>query len=269
MILVFSHMPRFSQKRSRSSTYIGRSNRRKYTRTPYTRRRRGTRYGGKSKVMRNIAFNLAESKHRNMALKFTGGTGAYSWNGYHDNLYACHLHNAPTSNGLLNMNIGAGDSSHRIGREIYTTGFRVRGSFGVPHDRRNLRIKMWLAEYNSIQGDITTYTDFFENTVGNGMVDPVNNDRFGHVRKLRDLRVTSRDLQDASGTATIYYDIWIPFKRKLGYPNGDTNGVNPMTGVKEMLSLVMLPYDTVGSSSVNDIIVWEHEQCITLYYRDP
>jgi len=266
-------------KRARSySTAAFRKYKRSRTWKPtrFARRpRRGTRYGGKSRMMRNIALNLSEAKENNLNLPFTGGSGTASWNGYHDNLYGCNLHDAVNNQGATKLPANGSLTNGRNGKEIYATGFRIRGSFTVPYDRRNTRIKMWLVEWNTAQGSPVTYANFFENTVGNGMVDPINNERFPGIRKLRDMRVKARDLYvergeitDDGSEATMYYNIWIPFKRKLFFRDGSTE-MTPISGIKEYLTMIMLPYDTPDTNSTTDRVVTQHEQCVTFYWRDP
>lgn len=233
------------------------------------RRRRGARYRGRNKTMRRIALNLAEAKDYCLELSVPTPMA-------HNKLYIWALHDKPGNTGITNLPIGAGADGGRQGREIYSVGFRVRGTFEVPYDRRNTRIKMWLMEWNSGQGTPTTLSEFFSEPIGgssNVMLNNVNNERFPGVRKLRDLRVKSRDLLTnptggSGNTYTIYYDVWIPFKRKLTYATAATPSKCPTGGMKEYLSLIAGAYDVAGTLGTDNLITAAKCVC-TFYFRDP
>lgn len=236
---------------------------------PYVRRhRRGTRPRNMTGLVKNIAFRLSEAKRRDYNHPF--GTGSLA----HDALYEVRLNDTDQAAAVpTRLTIGAGPNS-RVGDEVYSTGFMVRGCVGLPFDRRNVTVKIWLVEYNSNQGTPTNQADWFRNVTGNNMLDPINDDKFPGVKllkvlrhKARDLYVERGELTDAGSIASVYYKMWIPWRRKLRY-DGTTDNVTPRSGCKERLSLIITAYDT-ASSLTTDVVAVDCRQSVTWYYRDP
>lgn len=236
------------------------------------RRRRGT---GKriARVAKNVMMSLAENKVRDRSIVPTpGALSSY----YHNTLYFCQLHNsALTTEHLLPTAIAQGDENfQRNGREIYSTGFRVKGVLDIPFDRRNTKVKIFLVESNSNQGSLNSMMFHTGGgTTGNLMLDRINTERFPTVKLLRTLRLKARDLYvergeltDSGSVGSLYYDIWIPFKRKLTYK--DAGGWCPLTGAKEQVQLVYLFYDA-AETLTTDAVCTRCEQLVTIYYRDP
>lgn len=219
--------------------------------------------------MKRVAMNLAESKRVDKTYPI-GGVTTFA----HDSLYECLLHTTlQTDTAVMTSIVVGGGPSSRVGDEVYSIGFRIKGCFGLPFDRRNVQIKLWLVEYNSNQGTPTTQAQWYRVTTGNNMIDPIDNDRFPGVKLLRVLRAKPKDLYVERGDITdtgsinqIYYNIWIPFKRKLRYTS--TSTVPPISGTKERLSLIMTAYDT-PSTITTDTVVLDHRQSVTWYYKDP
>lgn len=191
----------------------------------------------------------------------------------HDSLVACLLGGTSTADNSWPTALAAGTGDNqRIGSDVYSVGFRVRGSFGIPFDRRNTTVKIWMLEYNSNQGTPTDVTNFYRNVTGNNMLDPINTERFPGVKLLRTLRCKARDLYVERGELTdsgsihqLYYDIWIPWRRHLKYAS--TANSNPQAGCKEHLVLIMSAYDTFSAISTDNVIV-DHDQMVTFYYKD-
>lgn len=255
-------------RRKRTRSRAGRSAKRRrlfYTR----RRRRGTRPRTTRRFIKNIALQLSEAKRVDKNYPI-GGVHTFA----HDGLYECLLNTTDQSNTtVITALVNSGQSGARVGDEIYSTGFMLRGAFGVPYDRRNAQIKMWLVEYNSNQGTPTSQAQWFHNVTGNNMLDPINNDRWPGVKLLRTFRCKPKDLiyeegdlYDAGSINTIYYKIWVPWKRHLRYTS--SSSVPPVSGCKERLSIIFTAYDT-KSSLTTDTIVVDHDQSCTFYFKDP
>lgn len=221
------------------------------------------------KFVKKVMMAMSESKRVDKSMPFTSNE-----NMAHDSIYEVILHTTDQGNTTCVTNISnSGSFAGRIGDEVYSTGFRVRGSFGIPFDRRNTVIKIWLLEYNTNQGSPTTEAQFYRSITGNNMLDPINNDRFPGLRLLRKLECKAKDLYvergevtDAGSIHQLYYDAWIPFKRKFRY-NGNTNNVPPISGSKERLSLIATAYDT-ASTLTTDVIVNDHKQVVTWFFKD-
>lgn len=258
--------PRGIRKRKGTSRRIRNLKRR---RLGFGRRaRRGTRYRGSRKLIKRVALSLAEAKRKDASFKFNEGTGS-AW--YHDTPYVLQLHS--TSDPVCMTSIGGGTGEgQRNGNEVYSIGFRVRGTTSIPYDRRNVIYKMYLLEYNSNQGVPNDPTQLYRNVTGNDMLDPINNDRFPGLKHIRTFRVKSRDLlsapivMGAQAYATIYWNIWVPFKRHLRY--NTTSVAAPVSGAKENLILLMVGYDSPDTATTSAIGL-HHNQACTWYFKDP
>jgi len=225
----------------------------------------GSRGGTFTRRVNRAILRMADTRSVNKTWTFgqTGGPAVRTFN--HDTLYECQLGSTSGNTAIPTALAGGTADSQRTGHDVMSIGFQVHGMFGFPFDRRNTQVKIWLVEYNSNSGTVTNAADWFKNVTGNDQLDPINNDRFPGVRLLRTLRLTARDLQDASKIGSVYYKLWIPFKRKLRY---STNGLgNPVAGMRENLSLVMGCYDTYGAL-VTDTLIVDHDQRVSFFYKD-
>lgn len=244
-------------KRRRATSY-GRRTRRRLFRSGPRRSRRGTRGRGTRSIKR-IALSLAEKKVKTVSLS----PGAMNHNTIHEMK-------------LIDNSAGAGvlpeqgdDDNKRIGKMIYSSSITYRGVLKIPYDRRNLCVKAWLVEYNSVDGVPTTYNHWFNNASGSVMLDSLSTDRF-KAKLLCTKRLPARDLWDSSTPAgvdaSMYVNFNIPFKRTLSIP------VNATTvcarGMKENLSIIFTVYDTTSALNT-DTLVTDTEGAATLYFRDP
>lgn len=217
-------------------------------------------------------LKASDTKAKYQAYYF-GGNATVTRTFLHDSIHACQL-GGTSGDTTFPTSLATGtNDTNRIGSDVFSVGFRVRGSFGLPFDRRNTVIKIFMLEYNSNQGTPTDVTNFYRNVTGNNALDPINTERFPGVKLLRTLRAKARDLYVERGELTdsgsihqLYYDIWVPFRRKLRYATA-TNS-NPSSGMKENLVLLMTCYDTFSASSLTDTIVVDHDQMVTFYYKD-
>jgi len=257
---------------------LGRTSRRRHApksgRITMSRKRRRIGTGRRvARVAKSVMMNLAENKVRDRSLIPTpGALSSY----YHDTAYICTLHNAQnTTEHSLPTMIAQGDENfQRNGRELYSTGFRVKGVLDIPFDRRNTKVKIFLTETNSASGGLPQ--DLFHTgggSTGNKMLDRINTERFPNTKLLRTLRLKARDLYvergeltDGGSVASLYYDIWIPWRRKLNY-NG-SGGFSPISGCKEQLVLTYVFYDA-AETLTTDAVCTRCEQLVTFYYKDP
>lgn len=218
-------------------------------------------------IAKKTAIASIPPRKHHLTFQFTNSLSTVSL--YHDNLYIYDLKTPANTSGIFGINESTSStntSDYRLSDIIYTTGMRYRGVFQIPYDRRNLIMKMWLVEYNSIQGAPSTYDEFFDNVSGNSLLDSIDHKRF-RPKLLFKGSVSPKDRLDASSDATILIDKWIPFKRTIKYSDG-VDGNVVMGGCKEALALVVTFYDTISSSSTTDVICNNNENLITLYYRN-
>lgn len=268
-------------KRKKSRTRkIYRAAKRQRTNPSYIYSTRSVQGGRKSfrrtrfaRRVQRAVLSIADTKVKYQAYYFGGGaTVTRVFN--HDTLSACILGGTSTvdTSHPTALGTGTGDNQ-RIGTDVHTVGFKIRGSFGLPFDRRNTTIKIWLVEYNSNQGSPIDATNWFRNVTGNNLLDPINTERFPGVRLLRTLRAKARDLYIERGELTdsgsihqLYYDIWVPWRRHLRYFNNALS--NPTSGCKETVALIMTCYDTFSAVPTDNVIL-DHDQMVSFYYKDP
>lgn len=246
---------------------------RRYRRKTAMRKRTSVRKGPFKRV--NTRALVAKAKTRSLIKLIKGVTLKQSEtcykslarsvpNLFHDVLTQVSVWD-PSSGGLFPSQ-GPGDGQRR-GDEIYLTGIMYRGIFQVPHDRRNMRFKMWFLQHNSSQGSPGTYGQFFHNITGDGMIDPVQTDRWKGVRYLGTFKCSASD--QATGDPndkTIHVKRWIPLKRKVTFT--EDGSVIPASGLKEEGSILIMPYDTI-TTLITDIVITRSEHCFTLYFKDP
>lgn len=248
-------MPRVGKKRGRSASRTGRSVRRRLN---FTKRRRPR--GGKrmKKIAKSVMFQLAESKHRNLA--YTGAV-------YHNGLHEIQLFNNATPSGLGVITQGNANQQ-RNGSEIYAVGIMLRGTWEIPWDRRNQLIRVYLVEYNSENGNPTDKTKVFEQTgtrTGNIMLDNFESDNFKFQKIYEGRPYGSKQLKDPNQYQNLYWKKWIPFKRKLCYQDEKTS---IKRGMKEAMSLIVFAYD-VYATLETDILISRYDLEATLYFKDP
>lgn len=158
---------------------------------------------------------------------------------------------------------GGTSDAGRIGENINSLGVLVRAVFQIPHDRRNMRFKMYFVQYNSIQGDPGTTSDFYHWTLGNTMIDSVDKDTFPNVQYLGTYKCRAVDQTTGTQDKTILVKKWIPLKKRLTFKG--TIGA-PMN-LKENGVLVIAPYDSVDTLAT-DIPISKIEIACSLYYKD-
>lgn len=207
------------------------------------------------KLIKGVTLKQAETCYRSKSVSIP--------NYFHDVLKPIDIW-GPTNVGIW-PNQGAGDGERR-GDEIYLTGIMYRGVFQVPHDRRNVAFKMWYVPFNTEQGDPATYSNFFHNITGDGMIDPVQTDRWRGLRYLGKFRCRSVD--QATGDPndkTIHVKRWIPMKRKVRFIQDSSQQPSNMP---EVGRIMVLAYDTI-TTLITDIVITRSENCFTIYYKDP
>lgn len=230
---------------------------------PVAVRRRRYRSSKAGRLAKRVMMSLAESKTTNVA-----------------RVIAPVKHNVPahfdiidnvTPQGLLNIARGEGNNQ-RVGNVIYTTGIRLRGTYSMAYDRRNVRVKIFICERNSVQGNIVDTNLLFEGAkTGNIMIDQLDKQfklHLVHDGRLpsHDLYVERGDLTDAGSDGNVYFNVWYPFRRKIQFKDGTPN--YSVHGSKEYLSVLVFAYDTYSSLETDDALV--RVDCnAALYYKDP
>lgn len=241
----------------------------KRARTAYKSMAGPRRFGGKSagqrrkvkgsrgkfaKAVKKVILSTAERCFKSIA------SDGFSLK--HDTLHAQAIWN---NAGATNLFPSQGNSdSDRRGDEIIAEGIMMRAILQVPADRRNVKIKAWFLQYESLQGDPSDKTQFFHSITNNVMCDPRNTDRFPGGQYLGLFKCSAVDAQ-VDTDKTIMIRKWLPIKKKIHFR---TDAGNNPTNLKGLGYIIWAAYDTV-TSSVLDSVVTNAESTFTLYYRDP
>lgn len=192
---------------------------------------------------------------------------------------------SPDANARQIFNIVKGDSvNSRTGNEIYFDKIVLRGCIQWPGNRPNPHYKMWLVEYNPEKVGAISDTTFFRGIGGNWLIDPIDNTRYtAHLiydsafggsgnksisNTVNTVCVTNNNLSTGGTTYqdfTTQFRLTKLFRRKLTY---DDAIVYPYKGMGARLSLVLLPYGNIGSSTGTDTVVNNNQFVITSYWKD-
>lgn len=224
------------------------------------------------KLIKSINLKDAEVKYKSRVMNY----GAMN----HNNIYkipiwdrdaiAFPVSTLPTQ-GLTDAN--------RIGDRIHALKFKLRMTFDIPWDRRNMRLKVFYLQYNSDQGDPTDKTQLQHQVTGNIRLDPVQKKRWGKDLKylgdynpLRGVQYPHMSVQNAENapakvspnTASLDITIDIPVNRKIFFTQ---DGAMTPANLKENGCLLFLPYSTVNTGT-GDNLVLSAQGAITLYYKD-
>lgn len=230
---------------------------------------RGTK--GFAKAVKSVILKTAEKKYKpvdvsaNSAYDVTFGGNALNHNSIVEQTLINNI--SPNTTYQLCMNQGDSDAA-RNGDEIYTKGIMIRSGIVVPADRKNAVFKMFLVEYNSVQGDPTIFNDIFHpGNTGKVILDAVQTDRW-NLKLLGTYRYRAHDTSSDLVTGQrgeILIKKWIPWRRKLCYKADDSLVV--AKGMKERLSILIMSYD--NNSAFDTTTVGYIRTNATLYYADP
>lgn len=232
----------FKRKSSTKSSY-----KKKFTKKPYTKK-----YAKKSFAQRVKAVVLKTCEPKD--LNFSHDKLEL----YHNTVYPRALNNLPAMHPAL----GSGDSN-RIGDKINASGYMLRILMGQKAGRPNVSFRWAVVEIPI--GGVYSYNNWFENTTGNVLLDPLNKD-YVKVIKEGTWRPNEASLaQTGSGEYTFVKKIWIPYKRTMTY--GPDDGARTLTSPTRDLYWLIAPYDAYGTLIADNIAYTQMVQ--TLYYKDP
>lgn len=223
-------------------------------------------------LIKSVTMKESETKYKNRALSY----GTMSHNGIHKiPIWDVDATFNPKS---ILPEQGIKDAQ-RIGDRIHALKIKIRMALDIPWDRKNCKIKVYFLEYNSDQGDPTSYNDFFHPSVtGNSRLDPIQVKRWGRgLKYLGDYQPQDRNASYtyinsstpsasnmATNTATIYIKREVVLNKKVFFKN---DGAMTPSSLKENGCLLLLPYASINTST-EDNIVLSAEGCSTLYFKD-
>lgn len=204
------------------------------------------------KLIKSVIFKTAETKYKTASI---GKTELY--------------HNSINNLGMSFSDTwpGQGDGdSNRTGDEIYMQGWKVRLMFGQKSDRPNVTFRCFIVKYqHQLTGDINTYSNFFHNVTGNGLLDPPQYKRYKILKtfKLRS-KGTSMEVGEAAKEFTRTKEFFVPMRRKIKFvADASTTAVN----INADISLLVLAYDAYGTLITDNI--GYVQGAATLYFKDP
>lgn len=240
---------------------------RKYSwRRKYTRGRKGF-----AKAVKNVILKTAETKYISRRLTDTNMLESSVPSRFqltHNTMCFYNIFNNTAPDAVKHPLPTQGDGDgNRNGDEIYATGIRLAGSLQVFNANKTATFRMFLVEYNdhvfSSGANLGTYNEVLHNVSNSSMLDTFQHDRI-RPRYIGTLKIPVRDINDAQD-GSINFKKWIPMKRKLTFRQDDSPAL--ATGIKNKVSLLLMPYDritTTSGSHIGDINVHA-----TLYYKDP
>lgn len=206
----------------------------------------------------------------------------------HNTLYELILQDnksSPDATSRQIFDIQKGDGvANRTGDTIYFDKIVMRGTIQWPGNRPNPHFKMWLVEYNPQKVGAIAASTFFRGVGTNYLIDAIDNTRYtAHLlydsayggsgnktisNTVNTVCVTHNNLSTGGTTYqdfTTQFRLTKLFRRKLTY---DDTTTFPYKGMGARLSLVMLPYGNIGSTTGTDTIVNNNQFVITSYWKD-
>ena len=257
-------MPRYAQKRSRSSTRY--SPNKRYKKTAYKMKRKSYRRKGarssttfNKKVLQVIKKTAEPKKVHNLL-----SIGSL----HHNSFNFVQIYNRGSTETIWPPQ---GDGiGQRNGDEIYSKGFMIRGSFCFAGDRRGSTIRMYMI--NPKDNDIAVnYNNMFENITDNVAFDPLNKRVIPSSKLLGTYRVPDRSAPTVSVEGNfelidtnVLVKKWIPFDKKIQF----VPGTRAPTNINAYMFLVFTVYDH-NTALETDICVKETDLMCTFYYSDP
>lgn len=206
------------------------------------------------KLIKGVTLKQSETKYKTESFSII--------NQFHDVLGGVSIWNAGSYSIFPTQGV---QDDQRIGDNILTQGIMMRAIFQIPADRRNTMFKLWYVPTNEqSSGSPFTYSTFFHNISGNGMLDPIQKDRFPNARYLGKFMNRSND-QQPDEDKTIFVKRWLPMKKNIKFY---ADAASPPVNIPTHGHIVMLPYDSI-STLITDIVITRAQFTFTLYYKDP
>lgn len=194
-----------------------------------------------AKICKKVLFQKSETKRAYYS------HGKFElWHNADDtqhNANICTL-NPETAQGMPNQ--GTGDTSDRIGDEIYMTGFKLRFLCGQKFDRPNVN---WRLIIGAVPKNYAyAYNTFFNNISGNVLLDPVNTDLVSILHQS----YFKPNAQGVPGTSNAEYTIakqlWIPRKKKYKFSTNTAQTHND-----QQILMILHTYDAYGTLTTDNI----------------
>lgn len=194
---------------------------------------------------------------KNTELKYTDTSGGKS-ELYHNSYYL--LANLTAANSTYFPDQGDGPNN-RDGAQIRSSSIAIKWIAGLKADRLNTQFRILIF---TVPKDINpaSYTNVFDNTTGNVMLDPVNHNK---VKVLYQRYVKAKWFAPVNGTTdelTIFGKIKIPFKHIINF-TATNSQVNDLS---RNVHICVLPYDTYGAL-ITDNIMW-FQYWSRFYFKD-
>jgi len=258
-------MPRNNYRNYRRKTTTKRKVAKMVTAAPQTR-------ANLVKLIKSINIKQAEVKYKSRIMNYDAMN--------HNGIYKLPIWDADAI--LLPKSVlpfqGLEDDN-RIGDRIHAQKFKLRMTFDIPWDRRNMRLKIFYLQYNSDQGDPTDKAQLQHQITGNIRLDPIQKKRWGKGLKylgdynpLRGVQYPHMSVQNAESapgavsqnTASLDINIDIPMNKKIFFTQ---DGAMTPANLKENGCILFLPYSTVNTGTGDNLVI-KAQGAITLYYKD-
>ena len=185
-------MPRFAQKRGRSSSRY--STNKRYKKTAYQMKRKSYR---RKPTRSKLSFNkkvlavikkTAEPKVIHRVLNSLGPI-------YHNSMQFQQLFDKGQDTRTFPMQ-GPGNDE-RNGNEIYAKGWMIRGSFCFAGDRRGTTLRFYMVSPKDGAWPLS-YNNVFKNITNNAALDPLDKTKFASTKLIKTMKISDRSAPTTS-----------------------------------------------------------------------
>jgi hypothetical protein len=136
---------------------------------------------------------------------------------------------------------------------------------GNKSDRPNVTYKIFVVKYDEDTSGILTFSNFFHNATGNGLLDAVQTKRYKIIKAMTlKSKGTSMEVGETAKEFVRPLSFWIPLKKKLKFL---ADASIKVTNYSQNLKIAVVAYDAYGTLSTDNIAYMQG--CATLYYKDP
>lgn len=231
----------------------------------YAKRKRAKRSSRKRTVkstVKSVIKSMSETKFKNITL---------------ENVQLYHNSGAlggPVCYGnLLRTDVGTSQVT-RNGDSVYGTGLNLKFWLSTKKDRPNVMFRVMIISTPTNEANSANPSALFRGDNGNKMMDYVNTDVYKIVYS-KVIKITHGDTSFEIGDGITsgsklhevskFHKIFLKLNRKVSYQT-DTGGTPIPRDARNCLSLVVIPYDSYGTLTTDDIATLAI--CGKFYYKD-
>jgi len=224
-------------------------------RKPYSKRRTSS-FRQIAKIAKSVVMRTAETKYRVQHAE-------------NQNIY----HNGGLAGGIMliqNMlsTTQGVNEEQRIGDKIQAKGLSIKLHLFNKSDRPNVMYRIMVVAVPPDQSGQALPAGFWENDIGNKILDHVNTNRYKVIRS-KIVQIQGQDTAFEAGVDTLrekskLVSMYIPLKGRTITYSTEAGGVPKLQ--RDCLSLAILPYDAYGSLTTDNIASFAY--VTRFYFKD-